>query len=118
MSQVNFDALASEHPESRRALGKLEAWLNRHRDARVIYPQLLAREVSEDPLALVVALELLVDAKLLRRVYKVTTPNGVLTDDEFDDPREIPSKLPDRRNRYFDTAESDVVPVFQIRMVA
>lgn len=118
MSRVNFDALASEHPESKNALNELEAWLRRHKDARIIYPQILAREVFIDPIALVTALELLVEAGALRRVYKVTTPNGVLTDEEFDDPRNIPSQLPDRRNRYFDTAESDVIPVFQIQMVA
>jgi hypothetical protein len=112
MSRVNFDALASEHPESKRALGKLAAWFQKHQEAKIIYPHLLARELSEDPVALATALELLVRAHVLRRVYKVTTPNGVLTDEEFDDPREIPPELPDRRNIYFDTAESDVVPVF------
>lgn len=112
MSPINFDALAREHPESKRALSKLESWFKKHREAKVIYPHLLARELSEDPVTLAIALELLVRAQVLRRVYKVTTPNGVLTDEEFDDPREIPSELPDRTNNYFDTAESDIVPVF------
>jgi len=112
MSRVNFDNLISEHPESKRALRKIQEWLNKQPDKTVLYPRDLARApLSHVDLARV--LDVLVDAGVLRRVYKVTTPSGVLADAEFDDPREIPEKLPDRWEHYFDTAESDVVPVFQ-----
>lgn len=114
MSQINFAALASEHPEHRRALHELETWMNRHREIPVINPRDIAREVrGVDPIALATALTLLVRVGVLQRVYKVTTPSGVLADGEFDDPTKIPSKLPDRFEHYFDTAESDVVPVFR-----
>jgi hypothetical protein len=43
----------------------------------------------------------------------VLTPSGVYADGEFEDPTKIPEKLPDRRENYFDTAESDVVPIFK-----
>jgi len=112
MSRINFDNLINEHPESKRALRELEGWLNQHEDATVLYPSVLARETRIDPVSLAVTLTLLVKEGVLRRVYKVTTPNGVLADDEFDDPRQIPEQLPDRRQHYFPTAESDVVPVF------
>jgi hypothetical protein len=114
MSQINFDALASEHPEFKRAWRELEAWMNRHREARVINPRDVAREARDiEPVTLATALTLLVSVGLLRRVYKVTTPSGVLADGEFDDPTKIPPKLPDRFQHYFDTAESDIVPVFR-----
>jgi hypothetical protein len=117
MSQINFEDLANEHPEHKRALRKLEEWRRRHSDVHIIDPKTLAREVQGvDATALALALTLLVKAGLLRRVYKVTTPSGVLADGEFDDPTQIPPRLPDRFEHYFDTAESDVVPVF--RMVA
>lgn len=114
MSPINFDVLISKYPESKRALRKLASWLNEHEDARTIYLRQLAREVPVDQMALADALSILVEAGVLRRVYKVTTPSGVLADAEFDDPREIPDKLPDRMEHYFDTAESDVVPVFKM----
>jgi hypothetical protein len=114
MSRVNFDALVSEHPESARGLRILEKWMRKHMNERVLNPQTLAREIKAvDAVELATALTLLTKEGILRRVYKVTTPSGVLSDAEFEDPREIPNQLPDRFERYFDTAESDVIPIFQ-----
>jgi hypothetical protein len=117
MLQINFDALVSEHPELRHALRKLEQWMRTRGDVRSINPTALAREMrGVTPADLAATLMLLVQVGVLRIVYKVTTPSGVFADGEFDDPTQIPPKLPDRFERYFDTAESDVVPIF--RMVA
>lgn len=117
MSQINFDALVSEHPEIKHALRKLEDWMRTRASVRIIDPKTLAKEVQGvDPVSLASALMLLVNAGVLRRVYKVLTPSGVLTDDEYDDPRQIPPTLADRFEHYFDTADFDVVPIF--RMVA
>jgi hypothetical protein len=112
MSRISFDTLISEHPESKRALRKLQGWMKEHQDAEVIYPSVLGRELSGiDAVALAKALMLLEKAGILRRVYKVEE-RGVLTDAEFDDPRDIPEKLPGRGTEYFETAESEIVPVF------
>lgn len=114
MSPINFDALINEHPESERALRILQKWMRAHSDAQVINPTSLAREVRNiDPVSLASALTLLERIGFLRRVYKVLTPSGVFTDQEFDDPTKIPEKLPDRRENYFDTAEADVIPIFK-----
>lgn len=114
MSPINFDALISEHPESKRALRKLEEWLQKHRDVQDINPTVLAREVRDvDPVSLASALTLLVSIGFLRLVYIVLTPSGVYTSQEFDDPTKIPEKLPDRWENYFDTAEADVIPIFK-----
>lgn len=115
MLPINFEDLAKRHPEHRHALHKLEEWVGKHKNVRVINPRTLAKEVQGvDPTALALALSLLVKVGLLRRVYKVTTPSGVLADGEFDDPMKIPPRLPDRFEHDFDTAESDVVPVFHM----
>lgn len=113
MSQPNFEALVSEHPESKRVLRKLESLLKKHRPGSVITPKELARNVHVESKVLADALDLLIQAGLLRQVYKVTTPSGILADAEFDDPREIPERLPDPWEHYFDTSESDVVSVFK-----
>jgi len=114
MLRINFANLIDRHREDKRALQAIEEWLNRHQDTTVLYPSVLARETSLDAVSLAKALRILVKEGILRQVYKVKTPTGVLTDEEFNDPTEIPEQLPDRLNQYFATAESDVVPVFQM----
>ena len=113
MSRVNLEHLISEHPESESALRKLESWLNKRRTPDDITPRELARNVPVEPAALAAALGLLVQAGILRRVYRVQKPNGVMLPREFNDPREIPDRLPDRREQYIDTSDADVVPVFK-----
>jgi hypothetical protein len=112
MSPASLEALA-DSPEVARAIKKVRAWLDKRRETETIYPKQIAREVPVEPVALARALRALVSAGVLRQVYKVTTPGGVLSDDEFEDPRDIPATLPDRfHDSFFETAESDVVPVF------
>ena len=65
------------------------------------------------PLCWPPAFTLLVRAGLLARAYKIMTPAGVIADEEFDDPTQIPERLPDRFEHYFDTADADVIPVFR-----
>jgi hypothetical protein len=114
MSPINFEALAKQHPEYKRALLKLASWMTAHADVGVIDPKSLSRELwVVDKAKLAAALMLLVRAGHLRRVYKVVTPSGVLAAGEFDDPTKIPEKIPDRFENYFDTSEAEVVPVFK-----
>lgn len=113
MSRFNFDALVSEHRANERTLRSLEDWLNKHQE-KTIYLAELVRDVPADSAELADVLTLLVNEGILRRVYKVIAPSGVLTDEEFDDPTRIPARLPDRWEHYFDTAESDVMPVFKM----
>jgi hypothetical protein len=114
MSPINLDTLASNYPRYSRAWRKLQSWMDAHADAQYIYPKRLAREVPDvDPIALAEVLTLLTREGILRRVYKVLTPNGVLADGEFEDPTQIPDKLADRFENYFDTSDADVVPIFK-----
>lgn len=113
MSPINFEALAKQHPEYKRALRKLDSWITKHAGVRVINPRVLAKEISGVSAGeLAAALTLLERAGHLRRAYKVLTPSGVLADGEFRDPTEIPDRLPDRFENYFDTTEADVLPIF------
>jgi hypothetical protein len=114
MSQINFAALAKQHPEFRRELQKLNSWMNTHPNVRVINPNSLAKDLSgTDKNTLASALMLLKRAGYLKLVYKVMTPDGVMADGEFEDPTSIPEKLADRFSNYFDTSEADVVPVYK-----
>jgi imidazolonepropionase-like amidohydrolase len=119
MSRVNLEHLISEHPESKVALRELEHWLNKRGTTDDITPRELARNVHVEPTALAAALGLLVQAGILRRVYRVQKPNGVMVPGEYDDPRQIPNELKDRREQRIDISDADVVPVFkQQRQVA
>jgi hypothetical protein len=118
MSPINFGAIADQHPEYRNLLGKLERWIaeraSKRRGVPDIDPRDLARAWPDvDRITLAIMLRLLVEAGAYRRVYKVITPSGALADEDFDDPRKIPPKLPDRFNEFFDTSEADVVPILE-----
>jgi len=112
MLPTNFDSLTAERPDLAATLRQVAGWIRQHPDWNLIDPRELARTVKNvDAWALASALHLLVEKGLFRQVYMVTTPSGVLADGEFEDPRQIPETLPDRFNRTFETAESDIIAV-------
>jgi hypothetical protein len=113
MSRVNFEALISRHPEHKEALRKLASWLNKRGATGDITPRELARNVPLEPATLASALTILVHEGVLRRVYRVQKPNGVMVPGEFDDPRKIPRRIADRQEHIIDTSDADVVPVFK-----
>lgn len=115
MSPINLEALANQHRRYARALKALQLWIEAHPGERVINPMRVSKDLrAVDAQDLAMAFTLALKAGLLKRVYKVLTPAGVLADDEFDDPTSIPERLPDRFEHYFDTADADVVPVFRL----
>src|ERR1035438_9003365 len=100
MSQISFEQIASEHPQYRPVFLLIQQWLQANK-SRTIDPRRLARESPNiEPITLASALQLLVQAGLLRQVFKVLAPSGSLTDEEFEDLTSIPEKLPDRFQRY------------------
>jgi hypothetical protein len=112
MPPTNFEQLA-DRPEYRELTERLREWVRLH-DRYTIDPRRIALDfprVRSEQLA--IALQLLVKAGVLRQVYKVLTPAGVLADGEFEDPRSIPLRLQDRFHRYFETSEAEIVPVFK-----
>jgi hypothetical protein len=115
MSRINLEALAKQHPDYASALRSLQSWIDAHDQERVINPMRVAKDLREvNTTDLAMAFTLLLEAGLLKRVYKVLTPAGVLADAEFDNPAAIPEKLPDRFERYFDTSDAEIVPFFRL----
>jgi hypothetical protein len=43
--------------------------------------------------------------------FRILTPSGVQAEGEWDTLEEIPARLPDRFNHYFDTEDADVVVI-------
>jgi hypothetical protein len=114
MLPTNFDFLTDERPDLSRVLHLLQRWIESHRQLNVLDPRDLARSLPDiDSVTLASALALLVKRGVLRQVYRVVTPSGVLADGEYEDPRQIPQRVPDRFNHYFDTIEAEVIPVLR-----
>ncbi len=116
MPQTSFADLAREHPELRSALSRIGAWLDEHTGTNMVDPRTLARQiqgVSSGDLAR--SLLILAAAGFLVRVYKVVTPSGVFAEGDYADPTRVPDRVEDRFHNKFETAESDIVPVFRLQ---
>jgi hypothetical protein len=114
MLPTNFGTLADENSELRPVLRRLAEWVEKHSDWSVLDPRILAHDMRDvDPFLLSLVLRELVRIGLYRRVFMVETPSGVLADGEYDDPRKIPDRVPDRSYNYFDPTETEIVPVFK-----
>jgi hypothetical protein len=114
MLQTNFGTLADEKPGLRPAVQRLKDWVDHHQDWSVLDPRIVAEDLRDvDPLLLTALFWELVNKGFYRRVFMVVTPSGVLADGEYDDPRQIPEKVPDRFHHYFRPDETDIVPVFK-----
>lgn len=100
------------HPALGLALRKVSDFVRAHPNWNEIDSRLLSKSLREiDTWDLARAILILIDAGALRQLYRVTTPSGTLSDALFETPSDVPAKLPDRFNEYFDTAEQDLVPV-------
>ena len=116
MLPTNFDFLTAERPDLGPAFRRLREWIQAHQDWNVLDPRELAPSLPDiDSFTLAKMLALLVQRRVMRQVYVVLTPSGVYADGEYEDPRKIPDKVPDRFNHYFDTQEADIVPVLRPR---
>ena len=108
----NFDRLVARNSHLGRALREFAAFVDAHPNWESIDSRLLARALTDiDPWELARAIQILIDVGSIRQAYKVTTPSGSLSDATFDSPLEVPAKLPDRFEEYFETSEQDIVPV-------
>jgi hypothetical protein len=114
MSPINFDTLATEHPDLAAELAKLQTWERAHQWVRTIDLRRLANEVRNvDARALARALYVLVDHGYLAEGYTVELPDGALAERVFDAPTDIPDQIPDRFARPFNTSEGRIVQVFR-----
>jgi hypothetical protein len=74
----------------------------------------LARDIPDvDAISLSEALQRAVHHGYFRIKYTVLTPSGNLASESFDSPTQIPQRLPDRFEEYFDTSEYPIVAVLQ-----
>jgi hypothetical protein len=114
LSPISFEALASKNGPLQREILRVAEWVGQHSDWDLLDPKILSRDLRDlDPARLAIALGALVDIGAFQRVYKVVTPSGVLAEGEFDDPLNIPERVRDRWGRCFETADSDIIPVFR-----
>ena len=113
MLPTNFEPLARAEPELKGTFRLLQKWVQGHSDRKWIDPTWVARDYPLlDVFKLSLALDRAVREGLLAVRYTVLTPSGVLASDIFDSPESIPERLPDRFERYFDTSDLPIIPIF------
>ena len=116
MLPTSFAPLASAEPRFRSVYTKLDRWIRKHRDWQWLVPGIVSRDFPElDPFALTSALKSAVRHGVLQVEYTVLTPSGVLADESYKSPSEIPRLISDRCNQYFETSSLPVVPVYMAR---
>jgi hypothetical protein len=116
MSPSIFDTLANKWPDLRQAWPSLRGWFELHPHIKFVDVRQLARELPKVPdQELALALTAMAKLGVLRSVYRYVAPGGVLLDEEFDSPEQVPDKLPDRfHTQYFDTSEGDIIPGYRV----
>lgn len=108
----NYAEFAGKDRAVGRALSRFAEFVRAHQNWDLIDYRIVSRELRDvDAFTLGEAIRVLVDVGVIRQLYAVTTPSGSLAEATFERPTQIPPKLPDRFNHYFDTSEQDVVPV-------
>jgi hypothetical protein len=114
MLPTNFDFLASENPELSPAVLRLGEWARKHNDWNLIDPRAVSREIRDvDPFLLAFVLRQLVERGLFEQVYMVATPSGVLAEGEYRDPNNIPERLANGFEEYFDRDDGLIVSVLK-----
>ncbi|HEX3683412.1 MAG TPA: hypothetical protein VHU83_12825 [Bryobacteraceae bacterium] len=106
--------MADRKPDLKPVFHRLSDWAKAHQAWNLVDPRELRRDLNDvDPVLLSLALQALVNFGVLRRVYRAVAPSGVLADDDYDDPNQVPEWVRDRFNHYFLSSEGDIVPVFK-----
>lgn len=110
----NFDFLASDMPELKPAVARLSEWVRQHRDWNIIDPRLVHQEIRDiDPFLLSFVLKELVKRGMFRQVYRILTPSGVFAEGDYDDPNNIPARLPSGFDEYFNRDDGAIVSILK-----
>jgi len=94
---------------------RVAAWIQSN-PSGTLDPRTLGKVSSSaaDALALATELANLVETGKLLVNYRVVTPTGEISKEEFSNPNEIPAKLQDAKASEFNTAHSDIIPVYRL----
>jgi hypothetical protein len=110
----DFTSLVSKHPELGDAWPCVRQWLQQWSAVPFLDIRELARICTDaTPVQMAKAIELLVESGLLKQVYRIESPDGFLVSEEYTSPDQIPRRLRDRADRFFDTSEGEIIPGFQ-----
>lgn len=114
MSPISFDPSTAEDPATRDALERIMMWWRGHSDKRTLDPRELVRALPDvEPVALADGLHLLRSEGLLRLVYMVESPEGVLLGGEYGSPMEVPDVVEGRFAQPVSTEDLRIVQVFR-----
>ena len=113
MSRINFDNLQADRPDLLGAWSGISAWFRKHPKIRQVELTRLAEGATScNDEQLTDALFLMVKRGVLSRRFAVESPDGVLIEDVFDSPADVPEDLLDRSLRPFSRNDARIVSIF------
>jgi hypothetical protein len=102
MSPINFDALQVKYPDYAPVWEALRRWFATNSPKRYVELAVLLRALSQvEAPDLVLALDAMIESGMLKTAYRVKAPGGYLLEGEYEEPDQIPAKLPDRDYSHF-----------------
>lgn len=115
MSRLNLENLQRDYPQYGVAAARLQQWINNHPAKPFIDPRLIVRESEDVPVdQLTLFLFQLVEAGILKRVFKVESPfDHQLLETDYSSRKEVPTRLFDYRDREFSLDDANLVQVFR-----
>lgn len=116
MSSIKFGPALSRHPELSSAAEVLEQWLGEHRELSFVDLPSLSRAIGGfvTTHSLLRVLAQLVAADQLQVKYRVSLPDGTLSEDAFDDPSDVPDIIFDSSFQPIETSRDRIVTVYQL----
>ena len=111
---MKFSALSVLHPALSGTFDALDGLVVKHKFGISDLAHLQKQLPEVPPPTLAQALQVAVEAGVLEVRHTVLTPSGVIAPDTFVTVEEIPEKLADRFENYFETAEAEAITVFQL----
>jgi hypothetical protein len=115
MSHIDFDSFKARRPDLKQAWYALEHWRRRNPNRQYMDLKAVAALDRDVPTVhLLAAVEILLNAGVVRQVYKVVDPvQHVPVGDDFDSPLSIPPKVRGRFDQWVQTADAEIVPLLK-----
>lgn len=115
MSPIDFDTLQADYPEYATAWAALREWFASNWRKQYVELSVLLRAIkrlspSISDLDVILAIQTMVEHRMLALAYRVKAPSGELLEGDFERPDKVPAELPDRdHSGYVKSEEADIV---------
>jgi hypothetical protein len=116
MSSISFESVSRKSPDLRPTTEALGQWLKEHRERQFIYPASVLHELGHmvNAQQLLRVLAQLVESEQLEMRFRVALPDGTLSEDDFDDPHDVPPVVFDSSFQPVEVSDDRIVTIYQL----